>query len=149
MRWIGWLTVAAAVAVLVFSAARLSSATDPPKQPAKTQQPAAKAQPAPRSSTSATRQATTIQKQNPQTKGGAAAGWDTPATTKGSVKGNTSQTTAQAQAKLASQQTATQQKGVAQRYPATGKPVPPPAAQPAKSPPATGVKGFFSKLFGK
>jgi hypothetical protein len=145
MRSTGWLTVAAVTAAFFFSAARLAWATDPPKPPAKAQP--AQARPAP-SSSSAAQQAKTIQKQNPQTKGTASAGWDTKATNKGEVKGGTSQTNAQAQAKLANQQLKNEQKGTAQRYPATGKAPPSPPPQPAKSQPA-GVKGFFNRLFGK
>lgn len=166
------LTVAAAVASFFFCAASSSRATDPPKQPVQSQpqksQPAqsqpqktqaAAIRPAPSQPSTALRQAQTINAQKPagpgntnsfrpneRMKDGASAGWDTKATDKGAVKISNNN---KADLKALNKQDKEEQRRIAQRYPATGKAPPPPAPSTQSQQPASGVRGFFNKVFGK
>jgi hypothetical protein len=80
----------------------------------------------------------------------ASQGWDTKASNKGEVKGSASRADPAALAKTGNQQYRQEQKAIAQRYAAISKAPPSPTSkQPARSEPASGVRGFFSRLFGK
>jgi hypothetical protein len=166
------LTVAAAVALFFFCAASRSWATDPSKQPAQSQpqkrqpvqsqppkSPAAIIRPAPIQPSTALRQLQTISAQNPagpsntnsfrpneRIKDGASAGWDKQATDKGSVKiSNNSKVDIGALNK----QNQEEQRRIAQHYNAMNKPPPVPQSSKPPQQPASGVRGFFNKLFGK
>ena len=165
-------TVAAVATFFFFCAASRSWATDPSKQPAQNQpqktqpaqsqppkSPTAIIRPAPIQPSTALRQLRTINAQNPagpsntnsfrpdvRIRDGASAGWDKQASDKGAVKiGNSNKVDIGALNK----QNQEDQRRIAQHYNAMNKPPPVPQSSTPPPQPASGVRGFFNRVFGK